>query len=240
MKYEFLNQYVPVLRAKRKNRKPGSLLHAGYTVELVPGALRGAQEEGKYYAQEVSESGRERLGLGGGYHRVNAPARQPSKSIVRRVKSAFRHGHNLEVMDASRQQWSLPDCLSSRATRQPSVILAEVEGNSLTNSYQFSTSSPLVPDGHLGSLSISTAYMKSKPRSLQISLPHRRWAGSEGGVEADSSQGVITLQSRLPDWNERFQIFELDFGGRVCRDSIKNFQVERDGSIVSCPECVGC
>jgi hypothetical protein len=50
---------------------------------------------------------------------------------------------------------------------------------------------------------------------------------------AGETNSDVSLFSRDPDWNERYQIYELDFGGRVSTDSIKNFQIEREGRVVS-------
>jgi hypothetical protein len=97
-------------------------------------------------------------------------------------------------------------------------VIAEIEGNSLTNRYKFlstSSSNRVL----LGVLNIHSHYAKRLPRDLTAAILH------------DGKK--ITLHSIKPEWNPIFGIFELDFGGRINRDSVKNFQLDHNGEVVS-------
>ena len=43
----------------------------------------------------------------------------------------------------------------------------------------------------------------------------------------------FVLKSKRPYWNPEHAVYELDFGGRINRDSVKNFQLDHDGEVVS-------
>ena len=43
----------------------------------------------------------------------------------------------------------------------------------------------------------------------------------------------FTLKSRRFHWNSEHAVYELDFGGRINHDSVKNFQLEHNREVVS-------
>lgn len=137
--------------------------------------------------------------------------------MLRRVRS-FSHS----VMDSPQDHSSAG--VSPRHCPTPEPILAEVKGNTLTNRFKFTT--PVTSPDHksqiLGDLDIFTHYVRCEPRRLTLRLPNQH-----------NSTPPLTLVSKRPEWNPKYGIFELDFGGRINRDSIKNFQFEHEGEVVS-------
>ena len=138
-----------------------------------------------------------------------APHRSHLKSILKHLKSAFRSSQG--IMDISQEPLpSLSSC----------PVLAEVEANATRNHFRFTTTHPLFQEKTLGTLKISNTVVRSRPRVLTMTLFQ-----GEGSSEK--------LRSKKPEWNPNVMLYQLDFGGRVCKDSIKNFQVEKDGALVS-------
>ena len=105
---------------------------------------------------------------------------------------------------------------------QEKLILAEVERSSLMNQFRFRTNSQ---NGSLGSVNICTNYIKCRPRNIAVVLPR--------ACSVSEEENDLVIYSKEPEWNDNFRIYELDFGGRVGRDSIKNFQIEHNGQVVS-------
>ena len=247
LKYEHLHHYVPLLQAKRKR---GGLIHGGYRIEP---AFDCNFLQGKDQAA-LKEQWATRIQPRSLACEQNSSSPLRKSSILRQLRSAFKPGHSQGVMDISSQQKTTFSCSSSSssdsltedaasyANKRP--ILAEIEGNSIMNRFRFRTGCSLFQDGILGSLNITTNYIKCQPRKLAVYLTgpgkSRLMKGTlsgdsltvEGGEEAEEASD-ISLYSKDPDWNDRYQIYELDFGGRVCTDSIKNFQIEREGRVVS-------
>ena len=95
-------------------------------------------------------------------------------------------------------------------------VIAEIEGNTLTKHYKFKTQSTLI-----ATLNITSHYMRCLPRDLTLTIC------------SPMDNQRETLVSKRPQWNPNFGIFELDFGGRINRDSVKNFQIEYNGNVVS-------
>jgi hypothetical protein len=73
----------------------------------------------------------------------------------------------------------------------------------------------------IGTLSIDPNYFKNEPRHVIVTLP-----------PLPGCHDRIMLQSKKPSWNQQTSVYELDFGGRVNRDSVKNFQLEFNGELV--------
>lgn len=254
LKYEHLNHYVPLLHAKKKR---GNLLHGGYHVEpAFDCTFLQSRGQGDLLHNWASGIQPRRLGcnqLQG--DDLVSPKRK--SSLFRQLRSALKPGHSHSVMDVSSLQNicfspsgpaddGLADESKDCTLRRP--VLAEIEGNSIMNRYRFRTCCSLFQDGILGSLNITTNYIKCQPRKLAIYLtgPGRSVQTSSGEEDLEEEQvkeeeeetNDVSLYSKDPDWNDRYQIYELDFGGRVNMDSIKNFQIERGGRVVSthCPQ----
>ena len=246
LKYEHLHHYIPILCAKKKR---GSLIHGGYRIEPAFDCnYLHDKEQVTAHAQPQWATKINRL--------QNSPCNSPSRktSLLRQLRFAFKPGHSPGVMDvASQQKTSCPTVRSSdlaeesakessAALKRP--VLAEVEGNSIMNRFRFRTGCSLFQDGILGSLNITTNYIKCQPRKLAVYLSGPGVTGQRtlsGDAEGDEfkfeESSDVSLFSKDPDWNERYQIYELDFGGRVSTDSIKNFQIEREGRVVSRHYC---
>ena len=150
------------------------------------------------------------------------------RSLFKQLKSAIRPGHSHAVMYTPPQKPSHVSPLEALSEDSGPLVLAEVERTIPGSLYKLSTTSPLFEDGILGTVNVSTHYLMCKPRKLDIVLSTMKRGGDGDclGVE------TIVLQSKDPHWNRRFQIFELDFGGRVTKDSTKNIQVENNGRVV--------
>lgn len=241
--YEHLHHYVPILCAKKKR---GSLIYGGYRIEPAfdCNVSHDKDQTGTRWATKIQ---RQSSPCG---DQVSSPLCSRS-SILRQLRSAFKPGHSQGVMDISSQQKTSSSSSarssdliedspreSSASLKRP--VLAEIEGNSIMNRFRFRTGCSLFQDGVLGSLNITTNYIKCQPRKLAVYLSgpglsaQRVFSGDGEGDEFKIEEtNDISLFSKDPDWNERYQIYELDFGGRVSTDSIKNFQIEREGRVVS-------
>lgn len=105
-------------------------------------------------------------------------------------------------------------------------VIANVIGNTLTKRYRFTTTAIEEEERctvvrELGNLNVTTHYIKCEPRDLSVTLYDNH------------HEEKISLASKRPEWNQQFGIFELDFGGRINRDSVKNFQIDWKDEIVS-------
>ena len=253
LKYEHLHSYIPLLHAKKRR---GSLIHGGYRIEPAFDCnFLQSSSSSKDQAAAAVHQWATRIHLRAlACDQVASPQRR--SKILRQLRSAFKPSLSQGVMDVSSQQkTSFATGSPSRAQSLTNVsreygtitpkrpVLAEIEGNSIMNRFRFHTGCSLFQDGILGSLNITTNYIKCQPRKLAVYLtgPDKstKLSSSAAGDEGSESEGReleetndVSLFSRDPDWNERYQIYELDFGGRVSTDSIKNFQIERDGRVV--------
>ena len=254
LKYEHLHHHIPLLQAKKKR---GSLIHAGYRIEPAFDCnflQRSDNQEDlpqQHWASRIQNWNMMSTSDQSQGSSSSSPLRKTS--ILRQLCSAFKPGHSQAVVDVSSQQKVAFVCNSSTEglgvnsasrdcpyiTKRP--VLAEMEGNSIMNRFRFRTGCSLFQDGILGSLNITTNYIKCQPRKLAVFLtgpgktPRRTLSGDDDKEEregGDEDLEEISLYSKDPDWNDRYQIYELDFGGRVSTDSIKNFQIERDGRVV--------
>ena len=247
LRYEHLHHYIPLLHAKKRR---GSLIHGGYRIEPAFDCNFLQSKDHLQAAATVHQWAtriQPRTVAACDQAASNSPQRK--SKIFRQLRSAFKPGHSQGVMDVSSQQKTLfatssPSAESltdiSRECTSKRPVLAEIEGNSIMNRFRFRTGCSLFQDGILGSLNITTNYIKCQPRKLAVYL-----TGPGKSVKASSTTGEspcgereleeicdVSLFSKDPDWNDRYQIYELDFGGRVSTDSIKNFQIERDGRVV--------
>lgn len=247
LKYEHLHNYVPLLYAKKKR---GSLIHGGYRIEPAFDCnFLSKDKSAATVHQWATRIDSKVLAC----DQVASPQRR--SKILRQLRSAFKPSLSQGVMDVSSQQkssfatdglnraHSLTDIdVSTECTAPKRPILAEIEGNTITNRFRFRTGCSLFQDGILGSLNITTNYIKCQPRKLAVYLTGPGKSAKSAGDDSRELEGRVveeatdvSLFSRDPDWNDRYQIYELDFGGRVSTDSIKNFQIERDGRVVSIP-----
>ena len=258
LKYEHLHNYIPLLHAKKK-RSSLIHMHGGYRIEpafdcnfLQSSSCSNDQAVGavhqwatRIHLRDLESS------------HVASPQRR--SRILQQLRSAFKPSLSQGVMDVSSQQktsfttgspsraQSLTDvsCRECGTAMPKRPVLAEIEGNSIMNRFRFHTNCSLFQDGILGSLNITTHYIKCQPRKLAVYLTSPGKSaktsssaahGDEGSTESEEREmeemNDMSLFSKDPDWNDRYQIYELDFGGRVSRDSIKNFQIERDGRVV--------
>ena len=69
---------------------------------------------------------------------------------------------------------------------------------------------------------IAANYFKNEPRCVMVVLQ-----SSPGYHEG------FTLKYRRLHWNPEHAVYELDFGGHINRDSVKNFQLEHNREVVS-------
>ena len=226
LKHEFLNQYIPLLYAKKKSKKVSSLLTGGYQIVPAFKCLHSQQSEAFHWASKPLQARPEVQ------HSPRWFTREQSRSVFKQLKSALRPGHNYVITDIMQREIVHPSPmrLNTAASKDPEPpILAEVEGSLITNQFRICAPSHQFENGNLGTVNISTHYIVCRPKKLNVNL----FTVRKEGDDDFSGEEVIVLQSKEPDWNHRSQIFELDFGGRVTRDSTKNFQLEVGGQVVS-------
>ena len=269
LKYEHFHNYIPLLHAKKKR---SSLIHGGYRIEPAFDCsfLQNGTTSSRCEDQATDHHWATRMHPRAlvACDQVASPQRR--SKILHQLRSAFKPSLSQGVMDVSSQQrsffataggpnraQSLTDLNISRecnitAPKRP--LLAEIDGNVITNRFRFRTGCSLFQDGTLGSLKITTNYIKCQPRKMAVHLygpagksvetsakvaaavgdeSHESSTAEGREGEAGETSSNVSLFSRDPDWNDRYHIYELDFGGRVSMDSIKNFQIERDGRVVS-------
>ena len=109
-----------------------------------------------------------------------------------------------------------------RSLREP--VLAEIKGNPVTNRFRFTTGL-FGCTTDLGDLDIYTHFVRCEPRKLTLTL-------NSFGV----SPGISMISKRA-EWNATYGIYELDFGGRISKDSVKNYQFEYREQVVRKRRC---
>ena len=143
-----------------------------------------------------------------------------AKRIVSRLRRSFSRGQLHDVGSTSPSSSPSHRCARSQdhSFLCDPPILAQTTINTLSNTSKFTRN--VLQD--LGSLRIQTNFFKNEPRHLLVTLPPL----SEG-------EAGITLESKRPVWNPNTRVYELDFGGRINRDSVKNFQLKINNEVVS-------
>ena len=116
--------------------------------------------------------------------------------------------------DSNSSQMCLNCDDSSEENAIPESPIARVSGNRLFKRFRYFKNGC-----EFGYINIKTHYVKCQPRDISLVLHN------EGSS--------FSLHSKKPEWNEKFGVFELDFGGRINCDSVKNFQIEYNDKIVS-------
>lgn len=202
MKYEYLGAYWPLLTAKRKRER---FYKRCYDIRLADSTLN-CEQIGERSVNEM-------------WADLVSPIQRSRdrEGWLRRFLNRLRIGRRY-VMDTvsdtnsdnseTRLHSDDPD------TATPPPLVAQVQGNKLLKKFKYFKS------GHeFGCIDIKTHYVKCQPRDISLVLH-----GEHGSS--------LSLKSKKPEWNERFGVFELDFGGRINCDSIKNFQIEHEDKIV--------
>ena len=98
LKYEFLNQYVPLLQARKKRRKASSLLTSSY--EILPAfKCIPSSSSSCYWASQpfLTQSPEVQLS-------PQRFSRERSRSLFKQLRSAIRPGHSHAVMDTPLQK----------------------------------------------------------------------------------------------------------------------------------------
>ena len=207
LKYEHFGSYIPLLRAQRR---VGKLYNIKWFIKptfLSKGDK--SKREKEHYWGSVIESDQIRS------------ERNQNRRCVGSLFCRFCSFAG-SVMDVSNTD-NAESCLEQGELHNQQYcsdsfpVIAEIDGNTLLKRYKFLT--PLYHSSVFGTVNIHTYYMACEPRQITVTLTE----GSNSNI----------LYSKNPEWNPRFRIFELDFGGRINRDSVKNFQIEKDSEVVS-------
>ena len=213
LKYEHFGSYIPLLKAEKKS---GTVYNAGFSIKPVlqdnnDSSLKRKGEEFWTERFKTPETHRRRLSC-----TANQRQQGRLRSLIRRLQSS-----PASVMDSSLQEDTPDEDYVKQRDIYP--IIAEIEGNTISKKYKIlkrvpdsSLSSPLI-----GQINIRSHYITCEPRRVSICL----YPGNE--------DKELKLASKNPEWNPIFRIYELDFGGRINRDSVKNFQIEHNNEIVS-------
>ena len=225
VKMEFCNQYVPILEATRRPRNASKFLTSGFIVRPAfnfncasstqRDGCRAVSNHWMNVPFELTVPDQDCPGTSSEQQTSPAP-----RSFLKQLCSTFHSGFRRSVVDAAHEQVSQSTPATIFHSMQP--VLAEVNGSAVTNRYQFSSPSRSFQEGSLGTLCILSSLVNCKPRRITLTLQ------TAGGATPP-----LMLESKKPDWNERHQIYELDFGGRVNRDSVKNYQIDQNGQVVS-------
>lgn len=207
LKSEYFGSYIPLMRAEKKM---GKLVKTGFVIKSIsPFHMLDQQTHSKKLENWATPAESQINGQ-------NEHGSQWSKLLNRLRMPAMQ-----SVMDIP-QSGVLASKTSSGMAQDPQkTVLAEVGGNSITNRFKFSTNLPQPCSSSLGNMNIVTYYIHCEPRQMVVSTSDRR------------TRMPLTLRSKKPEWNALYGIFELDFGGRINRDSVKNYQIEHNGEVVS-------
>ena len=214
LKYEQFGSYVPLLRAKQRQRRFFSVRYQIYPVD------RG---------ERVRESGSEFWGQRPSSRSPSQVSRRTRglRGSFRRYQSTAQATDSIDTVQSPQQELATNIVSNSKeeGNNEDLPIIAEIEGNTVSKNYKFFSSYESGDSNKnpslLGTLNVVTHYIKCEPRDITVGL-----SGSE--IEEG-----LTLTSKKPEWNQQFGIFELDFGGRINRDSVKNFQIELRNEVVS-------
>ena len=174
---------------------------------------------------------------------------QCGSKILHQLRSVFKPSVSQGVMHVSSEQKSsfetaggtnrvqnLTDLNISREcniTAPKRSLLAEIDKNFITDRVRFRTGCSLFQDGILGSLNFTKHKMVLHLTGPVGDEGHESSTAEGREGEAGEASSDVSLFSRDPDWNDQYHFYELDFGGRVSMVSAKNFQIERDGRVVS-------
>ena len=203
LKYEQFGSYIPLLRA---NQRPRRFFNVRYQLHPVE---RRKERRPDFWGQARSPSQalRRSRGLRGSFRR---------HQLTAQTSDTYN-----DVTEPPQEAATSIDSDNDNNT-SASPVIAEIEGNTVSKHYKFSSyegngrnRNPTL----LGTLNVVTHYIKCEPRDITVGLC--------------TSDAKITLTSKKPEWNQQFGIFELDFGGRINRDSVKNFQIDLNDEVVS-------
>ena len=207
MKYEYFGSYVPLMKAEKKN---GKLVKSGYVIKSVSPFHSSERQTRSQKLENWATPLDPQLSSQGDHG-------NPWSWLLNRLRMSSTQS----VMDISQTNILGNSIDSSPAQDHFKNILAEVDGNAITNRFRFSTNLSLPRGSNLGIMNIVTYYIRCEPRQIVVCT-------SDGHTNTP-----IVLRTKKPEWNALYGIFELDFGGRINRDSVKNYQIEHNGEVVS-------
>ena len=220
LKYEYFGAYIPLLQA---TKKPKGFQHVGFDIKPP---IEHSQEDRRgrslCWANVVPNNGRQR--------RRNSWSCDSTSRLGKLKRAIGQLRPRSTILDAPVQQDTHEEHdrvgsddwlqLETESTARHSPVLAELNGNKVLNKFKATTVQDKLSSNPIALVNITSHHLKCDPRDISISL-------------YNGNESVTHLTSKKPEWNSRFRVFELDFGGRINRDSVKNFQVEQNGRIVS-------
>lgn len=203
LKYEQFGSYIPLLRAKQRPRRFFNMRYQLHPVE------RRKERRPDFWGQARSPSQAQRRSRG-------------LRGSIRRHQLTAQTSDTCN--DTAEPSQEAATSVDNDSSNSASLIIAEIEGNTVSKHYKFISSYEANGSNRnpalLGTLNVVTHYIKCEPRDITVGLC--------------TGDAKITLTSKKPEWNQQFGIFELDFGGRINRDSVKNFQIDLNDEVVSC------
>ncbi len=241
LKYEHFGSYIPLLQAFKKPARGFQRIGFDVTAgDMLMGGNKGNNPT--HWADTPTSTAHHQQ-----QRRRNSWSGSTNSKFDRLMKTMHRLRPQSSVLDApfDENESGPPlhtdieiDTPTDRPTTKPTgmsrsnadaelcPVIAEINGNRLMNKFKISRSimrkeSPSA----VGDIRIYSHHIKCEPRDVGIRL----YNGNE--------DETVNLSSKKPEWNSRFNVYELDFGGRISRDSVKNLQVEMDGKIVSIIIC---
>ncbi len=222
LNYEHFGNYVPLLQATmtmRRFRQVNYHISPASSEDGVGGAsdLFWSNTPGKNIRQNNIRRRRNSWSSGntsrlGRFKRAIGQIRRPTSTVLDVAPVQIEsddHTHDDHTHDDHTHSLDLQI--------EDDPIIAELNGNLILN--KFKVTKPNDKSIDLARINITNHHLTFDPRDVSISL-----CGNES---------VTNLTSKKPEWNPQFRVYELDFGGRINRDSVKNFQIEENGKIVS-------
>lgn len=251
--YEHFGSYVPLLRATRKSK---ILKHVEFEIKPVEYLVK--DDDHTYWGttpgsrRSADGSAMPTFPNWGGA----TPSTSSSSSSSRRRSNSLTDNTRLtRIRKAFQQKLRRPSSVVVEGVspstsevavhplpRQPIIpTIAEVSGTKFTNRFRITSTDNDYQgsdgSGLLGIVNIYSHHITCEPRDVTITV----YNGSPSSTQLQEGEehtmpsvsGETVLFSKKPEWNSRFKMYELDFGGRISKDSVKNFQVEENGEIVS-------
>lgn len=260
--YEHFGSYIPLLKARRKSKILQHIEFEIRPVESLPSSKDCSKQQDCTYWGATPPLRSDRgatpsFGVDWGATPSSPRNRRRSNSLtdntrLTRIRKAFQQKlrrPNSAVVEGiliNDDMVHSPVVDHKDDGRGPLPTIAEVSGTRFMNRFRITSVGmtedsisksdgtampPPSSNNLLGTVNVYSHHITCEPRDVSITVSPYPQEQLRTAVATET----LTLSSKKPEWNSRYKMYELDFGGRICKDSVKNFQVEEKGEIVSYP-----